>query len=135
LARIEREIEELRMEKDDLEKMKLDSSKKHEGQLKALNQNLANLRVELKQQNEKLMQAEITINEIRGSNLEMEARLSNCMDERNELIERCISAEKFSEQMKTQNIELKRKLEDAQSALHELGSEHQALQVFLYFFK
>lgn len=59
----------------------------------------------------------------------MEAKLSNCMDDRNQLLERCLISEKLCESMKTQNIELKRRFEDTQSALQELGREHQELQV------
>ena len=119
----------IKIERDDCEKMRIDSMKKQEIQLKALNQNLANLRNELKQQNEKLFSSELLINTVKGENLEMEAKLSICMDERSELLERCVNSEKFCETMKMQNVELKRKFEDTQSALQELGREHQSLQV------
>ncbi len=109
--------------------MRLDAGKKHETQLKALNQNLASLRNELKQQSEKLAQAELTINTVKGDNLELEAKLSNYTDERNELVQRCITSEQKHEQLKIQNIELRRKLEDTQAGLQELGREHQILQV------
>lgn len=122
------------MEKDDSEKMRLDGTKKHESQLKALNQNLANLRSELKQQSEKLAQAELTINTVKGDNLELEAKLSNCTDERDQLLERCLTAERQHELLKTQNVELKRKLEDTQAGLQELGREHQILQVEILIF-
>lgn len=127
--KLETENEEIKMEKDDCEKMRIDSIKKSELQTKALNQNLSNLRVELKQQNDKLLQTESNLNLVKGNNLELEAKLSNCMDERNQLLERCINAEKMLENIKSQNIEIKRKLEETQSALQELGREHQSLQV------
>lgn len=123
------ENEEVKMERDDCDRMRLDAIKKHDNQLKALNQNLANLRVELKQQNEKLARVEIDLNVVKGTNLELEAKLSNCMDERNQLLERCVNAEKMCESFKSQNIELKRKYESSESALQELAREHQSLQV------
>ena len=56
----------------------------------------------------------------------------NCMDDRNQLLERCLISEKLLESMKSQNVELKRRYEDAQSALQELGREHQELQVDIF---
>ena len=112
--------------------MRTEIIRKNDVQLKALNQNLANLRVELKQQNDKLAQSELIINTVKGNNLEMEARLSNSIDDQNKLLDRCVTSEKLCETFKVQNIELKRKLEDTQQALQELGLEHQALQVQNY---
>ena len=112
--------------------MRIEIINKNETQLQALNQNLANLRVDLKHQSDKIAQYETTINKIKGDNLEMEARLSNSIDERNELLERCINSERLCEQLRLQNTELKRKLEDTQQALQELGMEHQTLQVQSY---
>ena len=132
INKLESENEEIKMERDDCDKMRLDCIKKHEIQLKALNQNLANLRNELKQQTDKLSQAELSINMEKSNYLELEAKYGNCLDERNELLERCVNSEKACEQMKTQNAELKHKLDDAQSALQELGREHQLLQVQNY---
>ena len=122
-------MEKVKLERDECEKFRLEGVKKHDANLQALNQNLSNLRTELKKQNEKFAQAELTINTVKGENLEMEAKLSNCMDDRNQLLERCMVSEKLCESMKTQNIELKRRFEDTQSALQELGREHQELQV------
>jgi len=129
LSKVKDENEELRIEKDVSDKMRLDGVKKHDEQLKALNLNLSTLRNELKSQTEKFAQYESNYNAVKGDNLELEAKLSNCVDERNHLLERCLTAEKLCEQMKAQNIEYKRKYEDAESALHELGREHQFLQV------
>lgn len=129
IEKLNTENEEIKMERDDCDKMRLEAIKKHDNQLKALNQNLANLRVELKQQNDKCAQAEIDCNIVKGSNLELEAKLSNCMDERNQLLERCVQSEKMCENFKVQNIEYKRKLEDSEGALQELAREHQTLQV------
>ena len=122
-------MEKVKLERDECEKFRLEGVKKHDANLQSLNQNLSNLRTELKKQNEKFAQAELTINTVKGENLEMEAKLSNCMDDRNQLLERCMVSEKLCESMKTQNIELKRRFEDTQSALQELGREHQELQV------
>ncbi len=97
--------------------------------MQALNQNLANLRAELKQQKDIFSKSEEKINAVKGENLEMEAKLSNCVDYNNQLLERCLVSEKLCESMKSQNIELKRRYEDTQSALQELGREHQELQV------
>jgi chromosome segregation ATPase len=133
LEKIIKEMEKVKLERDECEALRLDSAKKHEVNMKALNQNLANLRGEIKHQNEKLEQTEMTINSIKGDNLEMEAKLSNCMDDRNQLLERCLISEKLLESTKSHNIELKRRLEDAQSALQELGREHQELQVTFNF--
>ncbi len=127
-------MERVKLERDECETLRLDSGKKYELNMKALNQNLANLRVEIKQQNEKLEKTETIINSIKGDNLEMEAKLSNCMDDRNQLLERCLISEKLLESIKNQNVELKRRLEDTQSALQELGREHQELQVIASFF-
>ncbi len=129
LTKLKDENEELRIEKDVSDKMRLDAVKKHDEQLKTLNLNLSSLRSELKSQTEKFTQNESNYNVVKSENLELEAKLSNCVDERNHLLERCLTAEKLCEQMKTQNIEYKRKYEDAESALHELGREHQFLQV------
>ncbi len=130
--KLQNQVEELEIERDDCEKMRLDSVKKHDIQLKALNQNLANLRVELKSQNNKLTIAQQELNIVKGNNLELEAKLSNFMDERNQLLERCVNSEKMCEVFKTQNVEIKRKYEDTQAALQELGREHQELQVQNY---
>ncbi len=127
-----KENEEIKIERDDCDKMRTDIIRKNDIQMKALNQNLANLRVELKQQKEKLDLSELTINTIKGNNLEMEAQLSNSIDDQNKLLERCITSEKLCETFKVQNVELKRKLEDTQQALQELGLEHQSLQVQNY---
>lgn len=132
MTKLTKENEEIKMERDDCDRMRTDIIRKNDVQLKALNQNLANLRVELKQQSDKLAQSELTINTVKGNNLEMEARLSNSVDERNQLLERCLNAEKLCETLKVQNVELKRKFEDTQQALQELGMEHQTLQVQNY---
>lgn len=123
------ENEEVKMERDDCDKMRLEAMKKHENQLKALNANLAQLRVDLKQQTEKYAQLEIECNVARGANLELDAKLSNCQDERNQLLERCVQAEKMCESFKTQSVESKRRLEESEAALQELAREHQTLQV------
>ena len=117
------------MERDDCDKMRLDLIKKHDTQLKALNQNLASLRNELKQQGDKLAQAELNMNSEKIKYLESEAKYSNCLDERNQLLERCVNAETTCESMNAQKCTLQRKLEDTQSALQELGREHQVLQI------
>jgi chromosome segregation ATPase len=129
---LKNENEEIKSERDDCESMRLDSVKKHETQMRALNQNLANLRADLKVQNDKVNNFEANENMIKSKNLELEAKLSNCIDERNELAERCINAEKLSETSRLQNVELKRRYEDTQSALQELGREHQNLQIEIY---
>ncbi len=90
-----KENEEIKIERDDCDKMRTDIIRKNDIQMKALNQNLANLRVELKQQKEKLDLSELTINTIKGNNLEMEAQLSNSIDDQNKLLERCITSEKL----------------------------------------
>lgn len=132
--KIYQENEEIKIERDDCDKMRLEAIKKHEIQTKALNQNLANLRTELKLQSDKLLELNSDIDKVKGNNLELEAKLSNCTDERNQLLERCIDAEKLCENIKSQNIEYKRKLEDTQAALQELGREHQTLQVIMHFY-
>lgn len=123
------ENEEVKMERDDCDKMRLEAIKKHDAQLKALNANLAQLRVELKQQTEKSAQLETECNAARGSNLELDAKLSNCIDERNQLLERCLNSEKMCESYKVQSVESKRRLEESEAALQELAREHQTLQV------
>ena len=133
LEKLNLEIEEIKFEKDDSDRMRQEAVKKYENQLKALNQNLSSLRTDLKIQNEKLILSESNLNIIKGENLELEAKISNFIDERNELIERCVNSEKQHEIIRNQNIDLKRKLEDTQSALQELGQEHQILQVFSIF--
>lgn len=127
------ENEEVKMERDDCDKMRLEAIKKHDGQLKALNANLAQLRVDLKQQVDKCAQLEIECNVARGTNLELDAKLSNCQDERNQLLERCMHAEKMCESFKLQSIEAKRRHEESEAALQELAREHQTLQVRLHF--
>ncbi|CAF0706142.1 unnamed protein product [Brachionus calyciflorus] len=126
---ISQENEEIKIERDDCDKMRLEAVKKHEIQTKALNQNLANLRNELKQQTDKISQLNSELDQAKGNSLELEAKLSNCYDERNQLLQRCIESEKLCENLKLHNIEFKRKLEDTQAALQELGREHQTLQV------
>lgn len=133
IEKLNLEIEEIKFEKDDSDRMRQEAVKKYENQLKALNQNLSSLRTDLKIQNEKLILSESNLNIIKGENLELEAKISNFIDERNELIERCVNSEKQHEIIRNQNIDLKRKLEDTQSALQELGQEHQILQVFSIF--
>lgn len=122
-------MERVKLERDECEKLRLDSGKKHDLNMQALNQNLANLRAELKREKESFTKCEEKINTVKGENLEMEAKLSNCLDCNNQLLERCVVSEKLCESMKVQNIELKRRYEDTQSALQELGREHQELQV------
>lgn len=108
---------------------KLELIKKHEIQLKVLNQNLANLRNELKSVNIQVQSKESEINEIKGQKLELEAKLSNSIEDRKILLDRCIASENMSENLKAQNIDLKRKCEDLLAGIHELGREHQTLQV------
>jgi chromosome segregation ATPase len=129
LVQLENENEEIKIERDDCDKMRLDLIKKHDTQLKALNQNLANLRNELKQQFDKVAQIELNMNTERINYLELEAKYSNCLDERNQLLERCLNSETMCETMSVQKTALQRKLEDTQAALQELGSEHQSLQI------
>lgn len=50
-------------------------------------------------------------------------------DERRALLERCLQSEQQVEEMQGKLNGMRRKLEDAHSALHELGRENQALQV------
>jgi hypothetical protein len=61
--------DELKVKFNEIEKSKHDTGKKHELQLTALNQNLANLRTELKLNNEKLNSAETNINLLKTANL------------------------------------------------------------------
>ena len=69
------------------------------------------------------------MNSERINYLELEAKYSNCLDERNQLLERCLNSETMCETMSVQKTTLQRKLEDTQAALQELGSEHQSLQI------
>lgn len=50
-------------------------------------------------------------------------------DERRALLERCLHAEQEADVRSGKIDELKRRLDDAHSAMHELGRENQALQV------
>ena len=129
LDKISQENEEIKMEKDDCDKMRLAAITKHEIQTKALNQNLASLRTELKLQSDKITQLNSDIDQIKGNNLELEAKLSHCTDEKNQLLSQFNETEKLCEKLKSQNVDYKRKLEDTQAALQELGREHQTLQV------
>lgn len=45
------------------------------------------------------------------------------------MLERCLHSEQTVDQLNDKNNDLKKKLNDAQSAMHELGRENQALQV------
>lgn len=127
-----KEIERVKIECDNSENLRIEAVEISDINMKALNQNLSNLRTEVKRQKDNLSQSEVVLNKIKGDNLEMEAKLSNCLDDRNQLLERCLISEKLCESMKTQNIELKRRFEDTQSALQELGREHQELQIQNY---
>ena len=129
ISRLESENEEVKIERDDCDRMRLDAIKKHESQMKALNQNLANLRVELKQKSDRLSESEQVIEKIKSDNLEMESKLSTVIDEKNQMESRCQEAEKRCEAYETQIEELNKKLNDVQSALHEIGREHSTLQV------
>jgi chromosome segregation ATPase len=60
---------------------------------------------------------------------ELEARLDTNSDEKKVLLKRCIEAENDCENLKSQMNESKRKIEDLHTGLHELGREHQSLQV------
>ena len=131
LSKLETENDEIKIERDDCDKMRLDLIKKHDSQIKALNQNLANLRNELKLQIDKVGQVELCMNTEKINYLELEAKYSNCLDERRELLERCLNSESKCESMIAQKSSFQRKLEDTQSALQELGSEHQSLQVLI----
>ena len=129
VGRLQIENEEIKLEKEDSDKMRLDAKERHEVKVNALNQNLATLRGEAKQQSEKLAHAEALIMQLKSNQLELEIKLESVTEERNQLVERCINAERMHEHLKIQNIELKRKLEDTQYGLQELGREHQILQV------
>ncbi len=48
MSRVQAENEEIKLEKDDSDKMRLEAIKKHDVLVKALNQNLATLRGEIK---------------------------------------------------------------------------------------
>lgn len=129
LDRLSNENEELRMERDDCDRMRLDAIKKHDAQLKALNANLGQLRMELKQAGERAAQYDVELNVERGHVLELEAKLSNALEDRTQLVERCVNAENMCKQFKTQSVESKRRHEESESALQELAREHQTLQV------
>lgn len=134
----------------ELEKSKQDASKKHDIQLTALNQNLATLRAELKQNNEKQVSAEANINLLKSASLgescqersddlkfiqikflELEAQLEANSAEKNTLLKRCIDAENSCDSLKGQINESKRKIEDLKAALQDLGREHESLQVLI----
>ena len=57
------------------------------------------------------------------------ATIQSNTDERRALLERCLDAEQLTEQLNGKLAETRRKLDDAHSAMHELGRENQALQV------
>jgi chromosome segregation ATPase len=116
---------------EDGESAKLELIKKHEMQLKVLNQNLANLRNELKSTSIQVQAKESEISDLKGKKLELEAKLSNSIEDRKILLDRCIASENMSENLKAQNIDLKRKSEDLLAGIHELGREHQTLQVII----
>lgn len=59
----------------------------------------------------------------------MEAKLSNMNEEKRALIERCINGEEECEKLKLELGQIRHKLDDAVSALHELGRENQSLQI------
>ncbi|XP_076812569.1 uncharacterized protein LOC143459349 isoform X2 [Clavelina lepadiformis] len=67
--------------------------------------------------------------DLRGQLVVLNATVQNNADERRTLLERCLNAEQQVEQMTSRFNELRRKLDDAHSAMHELGRENQALQV------
>ena len=64
---------------------------------------------------------------------QLEAQLDTNSDEKKNLLKRCIDAENNFDTLNGQLNESKRKIEDLKAALQDLGKEHQALQVYLYF--
>jgi uncharacterized coiled-coil DUF342 family protein len=62
---------------------------------------------------------------------ELEAKLNNSVDDRQNLFERLVTAESQAESLKAERDELSRKTDDLRTGLHELGREHQTLQVIL----
>lgn len=102
---------------------------RYEMQMGTLQENLATLRADLVNHQDKVQVLEKKENDLLGDKLELEAKLENALDERRALLERCLNSEGECEKLRTLTIELRRKLDDALSALHELGRENQTLQI------
>ena len=60
---------------------------------------------------------------------ELQAQLETCQSEQKTLLERYYVSSFDNEKLHETISDLRRKLEDSQSALHELGRENQTLQV------
>ena len=114
-------------------------------QLAALTENLATVRGELKNIQEKLVHFDQLKTEKAGqlalcgnermlsfrscSFLDLEARLVVGQDERHALLERSLANENQNKQLLREKEELTRKNSDLESALQELAREYQGLQV------
>lgn len=61
--------------------------------------------------------------------LELEKRLAECEDERQNLAERSITNENKISQLLKENSDLTKKNSDAESALQEIAREYQSLQI------
>ncbi|RWS28542.1 early endosome antigen 1-like isoform X2 [Leptotrombidium deliense] len=67
--------------------------------------------------------------EVLNQKVELETKLSNVLDEKVSLFEKCRDFEEENEKLRIDLLQTKSKLEDTVAALHELGRENQVLQV------
>jgi hypothetical protein len=56
-------------------------------------------------------------------------KLTNCLEERKSLVERCLNSESACDGYRKRVGLLEHKCEDLETGLNELGREHQSLQV------
>lgn len=112
-----------------LERVKEEEATRFEMQQAVLTENLTTVRGDLMTALQKVEDLTRVSEELKGGKLELEAKLENSNDERRLLVERCISSEGDCEKLREKVTEHRRKLDDAQSALQELGRENQSLQI------
>nr|XP_018667370.1 zinc finger protein ZF2 isoform X4 [Ciona intestinalis] len=95
----------------------------------ALSENLSNARSEWRVTSQSLDVVRAECDDLRGQVVILQTNAHSNADERRALLERCLNAEQQVEQLQVNINQLVKKLDDAHSAMHELGRENQALQV------
>jgi len=98
-------------------------------EINTLAESMSGIRTEWVMATEDLQKVTQENEDLHGRIVVLEATAQNNADERRSLLERCLHSEQTVDQLNDKNNDLKKKLNDAQSAMHELGRENQALQV------
>ncbi|XP_046406513.1 early endosome antigen 1-like [Ischnura elegans] len=123
---VTKNLEEEMLAKAALEKEFSQSKSRYEEDLRWLNNNISELKIEINTAEEEKKVKEQTIDKLRENISAMQLEWET---ERQALLERYIQSTKETENLHSTNNDLRRRLEDSQAALHEIGRENQTYQM------